>query len=235
LVGSLIYLTNTRPDIAYSVGKVARYMTTPRQTHWIAAKRILRYIKGTLDNGIWYTRTGTGTGKGTGTDIGTGTSLTGYTDADWAGSLEDRKSTTGYVFHLGSGAVSWCSKKQHTIALSSTESEYRATSAAVKEVIWLRRILEDLQYKQEQPTTLWCDNQSVIKMVKNPVFHERTKHIEIDCHFIREQASTNQIKLEYCPTEEQTADILTKALGKDKFQQHRFSLGVMKVNIKEGC
>lgn len=128
--------------------------------------------------------TSTGTGIGIGTDTGAGTGLTGYTNADWASSLEDKKSTIGYMFFLGSSAISWCSKKRHTIALSSTKSIYRATSVAVKEIIWLRRILEDLQYKQAQATILWCDNQSVIKMVKNSIFHERTKHIEIDCHFI---------------------------------------------------
>jgi hypothetical protein len=129
--------------------------------------------------------------------------LAGYSDAYWDGSLNDNKSTIGYMFHLGSSAVSWSSKKQHTITLSTTKVGYQAASTAVQEAIWLCHMLEDIHCKQTGPTILWCDNQSVLKMVKNPVFHERTKHIEIDCHFVREQVSVEQIKLEYCPSIDQ--------------------------------
>ncbi|KAJ7560193.1 hypothetical protein O6H91_04G118100 [Diphasiastrum complanatum] len=224
LVGSLIYLTNTRPDIAYVVSMVSQFMAKPKQIDWKAAKQILRYVQGTLRFGILYGRQD---------DL----KLQGYVDVDWARDAEDRRSTTRYVFSLGSGAISWSSKKQHTIALSSTEAEYRATTSATCEAIWLRRILHDLHMVQDSPMVLQCDNKSCIKLAKNPVFHSRTKHIEVQQHFFREKIQSGEVELIYCPTEEQVANIFIKGLGKEKFQKFRELLGVLdkKVKIKGEC
>jgi hypothetical protein len=186
-------------------------------------KRILRYVKGTIDFGILYGESDA-------------LQLTGYTDSDWAGSVDDWKSTTGYVFSLGTGAVSWASKKQHVVSLSSIEAEYRAATKGACEAVWLRRILGDLMLEQTKPTILFCDNQGVLKLAKNPVFHECTKHIDVHCHFIRQLVEDDEVELQYCTTQEQTADIFTKPLGPDKFVKFRDKLGVFsRMTIKGGC
>ena len=213
LVGSLIYLTHTRPDIVNAVSIVSRFMSEPSKDHLTAAKRILRYIKGTKSYGIMYE---------TEKDF----KLTGYTDSDWAGSVDDRKSTSGYVFQLGNKVVSWSSKKQATVALSSAEAEYIAATSAAREAVWLRRILIDLQHKQETPTTMFCDNMSTIAMTKNPVFHSRSKHIEIRHHYIRELVDKKEIELQFCKTGEQLADIFTKPISTDRFIEFRRRLRV---------
>jgi hypothetical protein len=223
LVGSLIYLTTTRPDLSFVVSFISRFMTAPKVEHWTATKRVLRYVKGTLDFGILYNRS-------------KDPRLCGYTDSDWAGSVDDRKSTSGYVFSLGTGAVTWTSKKQHAVALSSTEAEYRGAVKGACEAVWLRRMLSDMQMQQTEPTPLLCDNQGVIKLAKNPVFHEHTKHVEVHCHFIRQLVEDGSIELQYCPTEDQTADILTKSLGPEKYVKFRDKLGVVsRLTIKGGC
>ncbi|KNA03723.1 hypothetical protein SOVF_206380 [Spinacia oleracea] len=173
LVGSLIYLTHTRPDIVHAVSIVSRFMNEPSKAHLAAAKRIL-----------------------------------------WKG-------TSGYVFQLGTKAISWSSKKQATVALSSSEGEYIAATSASCEVVWLKRILGDLRQPTEDPTIIYCDNMSAIAMKKNPVFHSRTKHIEIRHHFIRELVEKQEIELQFCKTGEQLADILTKAISTEKFIQFR--------------
>jgi hypothetical protein len=171
LVGSLIFLCNTRPDISYSVGVLSRFSNKPRENHWNAGMRILRYLKGTQGYGINYS---------------TGKTLIGFCDSDWAGDVDSRRSVTGYCFTLGSGCISWISKKQPTVALSSIEAEYKAACFASCEARWLRYILGDIGMRQERPTMLNCDNQSCIAIAKNPVFHARTKHIEIQYHFVCE-------------------------------------------------
>ncbi|KAK6163847.1 hypothetical protein DH2020_000711 [Rehmannia glutinosa] len=165
IVGSLIYLTNTRPNIVYPVSLISRFMHEPSKLHFAVAKRILRYLR-TRKFGIKYVKEKEN-------------ELVGYTDSDWAGSLDDRKSTSGYVFCLGSKIISWASKKQKTISLSSAEVEYIAATDAACEAVWLRRILSDVQQSQDDPTTILCDNMSAIAMTKNPVFHARSKHIEL--------------------------------------------------------
>eukprot|EP00253_Pinus_taeda_P023353 PITA_23353 len=185
LVGSLIYLTATRPDISFSVSYISRFI--------------------------------------------------GYTDSDWAGSVDDRKSTAGYVFSLGSGAVTWTSKKQQAVAPSSTEAEYRGAVKASCEAVWLRHMLADMHASQTGPTSLFCDNQGVLKLAKNPVFHERTKHVETHCHYIRQLVEDGSVQLRYVPTSEQPADIFTKPLGPAKFDQFRGSIGVVnRLSIKGG-
>ena len=212
LVGSLIFLCNTRPDICFAVGVVSRFSNKPKETHWKAALRILKYIVGTLNYGIFYKPT---------ID-----ELSGYCDSDWAGDSDSRKSVSGYCFSIGSGAVSWTSKKQPTVALSSTEAEYKAACIAACEVVWLRRILMDVAVPIRTATVLRCDNQSCMAIAKNPVFHARTKHIEIQYHYVRELINDEIVELEYCPTSENAADIFTKALGAEQLQQHLRRLGV---------
>lgn len=165
LVGSVIYLTTTRPDLAYSVSVLSQFMSKPLESHWIAAKSVLRYLCGTVNYGILYT------------DVSDVT-LAGFSDSDWAGNLDDRKSITGYAFNIGSGVIAWSSKKQSTVALSSCEGEYQVLCAATCEVIWLRRLLSDTGKEQKNSTSIKSDNQSTIKLARNPVFHKNTKHID---------------------------------------------------------
>ena len=185
MVGSLMYLTATRPDLMHAVRLISRFMETPKDSHCQAGKRILRYVKGTKGFGILYTANN---------DF----KLVGYTDSDWAGSLDDRKSTFGYMFHMRSGAISWASKKQPIVAQSTVEAKYIVANAAACQAIWLRRILIDLNERQEDGTTIYCDNISSIALSKNPVFHGRSKHIEIRYYFIRELVENGDIKIEFC-------------------------------------
>ena len=170
IVGSLLYAAiATRPDIAQAVGVVSKFCANPTQSHFTAAKRILRYLKGTVSLGLSYKKCADGI-------------LTGYSDADWAGDVDDRHSTSGNVFSLARGAVSWLSKKQATVALSTAEAEYVALSTATQEAIWLRRLLTDVGEPLEEPIVIHEDNQGAIAMAKNPVGHARTKHIDIRYH-----------------------------------------------------
>ena len=174
--------------------------------------QILRYIKGTLEYGITY---------------GEGATLTGFCDSDWAGDSDSRKSVSGYCFTLGSGAVSWSSKKQPTEALSSTEAEYKAACfAACCQAVWLRRILAHLGVQVNTTSTIKCDNQSCMAIAKNPVFHARTKHIEIQYHYVRELIEDEVVELEYCPTQENCADIFTKPLTSNLHFPHLQQLGI---------
>ena len=153
--------------------------------------------------------------------------LHGYTDADWAGSLSvDRRSTSGFMFSLGSAAVTWSSKKQPTVALSSKEAEYRGAAVAACEVVWLRKLLSDLSISVDDPVVIHCDNMSSIQLARNPVFHARTKHIEVHYHFIRERVLAGDIDLVYVSTQDQVADIFTKALGAEKLRGFRSMLGL---------
>ena len=208
LVGSLIYLTNTRPDIMHSVSIVSRYMSQPTKSHFAAAKRILRYLQGTKKIGVKYVKEEQ-------------CKLVGFSDSDWASSLDDRKSTSGYVFSLGSNVISWSSRKQKTVALSSAEAEYISATDCACEAIWLRRILKDLQMEQKEPTKIYCDNMSAIAMTKNPFFHARSKHIELRHHFVHELVSKREIHLGFINTSDQPADILTKAVPVEVFQKFK--------------
>jgi hypothetical protein len=220
LVGSLRYLTATRPDIVYGVGLISRFMDSPRQSHWQAAKRILRYVKGTIDEGIFYSSSAK-------------LELIGYTDSDWAGETETRKSTSGYVFHLSTGVFSWSSKKQQVVALSTAEAEYIAATNCATQAVWLRRMLSELQYQQDGPTKIFCDNKSTIALTKNPVFHGRSKHIDIKHHYIRDLIRDKEIVVEYCTSEDQIADIFTKPLKTNLFLKMKNLLGMMKPNLRE--
>ncbi|KAL3741671.1 hypothetical protein ACJRO7_017180 [Eucalyptus globulus] len=216
IVGSLMYLTATRPDIIYYVSLISRYMENPTQMHLLAAKRILRYLQGTRDFGLFYKN-------------GEKSDLLGFTDSDYAGDQDDRRSTSGYAFMFGTGAISWSSKKQPIVTLSSTEAEFVAATASACQAIWLRRILEELQFKQPGPTKIFCDNNSAIKLSKNPVLHGRSKHIDVKFYFLRDLSNDGTIDLIYCRSEDQVADIFTKALKMESFVKLRKLLGVCTV------
>lgn len=172
LVGRLIYLSHTRPDIAYAVSVVSRYMHDPRSGHMDAVNRILRYLKGCPGKGILFSAHGH-------------LNIEGYTDADWAGCLDDRRSTSGYCMFLGGNLISWRSKKQTVVARSTAEAEFRAMASGLCELMWIKMLLIELQLHQSVPLQLYCDNQAAINIVHNPVHHDRTKHVEIDRHFIK--------------------------------------------------
>ncbi|GKB48853.1 retrovirus-related pol polyprotein from transposon TNT 1-94 [Tanacetum coccineum] len=216
IVGSLIYLTATRPDIMYVVNLVCRFMESPKEVHLQAAKRIMRYLQGTLDYGIMYKR-------------GEDSELIGFTDGDYAGDLDDGKSTSGYAFMIGSGAISWSSRKQPIVTLSTTEAELVAATACGCQAIWLRYILEELNFSQGEPIIIFCDNNSSIKLSRDRVLHGRSKHISVRCHFLRDRTRSQELELVYCRSEDQVADILTKALKPAVFQKLRRMLGVCKI------
>ncbi|XP_031264166.1 uncharacterized protein LOC116122465 [Pistacia vera] len=204
IVGSLVYLTITCPDLAYSLGIVSQFMQSPREPHLDAVKRILKYLKGTIDEGVFYNQ-------------GIPIKLSGYCYADWAGDLSTRRSISGFCFNLGSGSVSWASKKQPTVALSSTEAEYRAAMLATCESIWLTHLIKDLGEKVDYKVPIKSDSISSIMLASNPTFHARTKHIEVHYHFICEKIISKEIDLLYISTKDEVADIFTKALCSDQF------------------
>ena len=198
-IGSIMYLAlATRPDLAQAVGAAARHTSNPASVHVTMVKRILRYLKGTLTLGISYH---------------TGVTITGYADADYAGDTEDRRSTSAYIFMMRGGPVSWASRKQNCVTLSTTESEYVALSEAAKEAAWLRSLLEQMGFPLESGLTIMEDNQGAIALAGGVQVKQRTKHIGVRYHFIRGQIQAGDITLKYCPTEDMLADALTKPLG----------------------
>ncbi len=192
---------------------VAKFSAKPSEAHLIAAKRILQYLKGTALMGLKYQKGGSN-------------ELVGYSDADWAGDLNDRHSTTGNLFMMAGGVLTWLSKKQPVVALSTVEAEYIAVSSATQEAVWLRRLLSSVGAKVAGATVIFEDNQGAIAMSKNPVSHARTKHIDIKFHYIREAVENGSVQLKYCSTEEMLADLLTKPLTKVPFQKFRPATGV---------
>ncbi|KAH9679836.1 hypothetical protein KPL71_026295 [Citrus sinensis] len=211
-VGSLMFaMICTRPDIAQAVGAVSRYMANPGGEHWIAVKRVLRYIRGTSDVALCYG--------------GSEFTVRGYVDSDFAGDLDKRKSTTGYVFTLAGAAVSWVSKLQTVVALSTTKAEYMAATQACKEAIWIQRLLEQLGHKQ-QKIPVFCDSQSALHIARNLAFHSRTKHIGVQYHFVREVVEDGSVDLQKIHTKENLADVLTKPINTDKFVWSRSSYGL---------
>ncbi len=218
-VGSLMYLAvSTRPDISYAVGSLARFNSKPTEKHWTALKRVLRYLKGTVNLGILYSKAKSD-------------SCIGYTDSDYAGDTGDRKSISGYVFVFCGGAISWKSQKQRCVALSTAEAEYIAMSAATQEAVWLRQLIAEITSSEKTSILLHEDNQSAIAMAKNPQFHGRAKHIDIRHHYVREQVSKGVVTLQYCPSEDMVADIFTKGLGNDPFLKLRFQSGLVNSNV----
>jgi hypothetical protein len=212
LVGSLMYFSVcSRPDISQAVGVLSRYMSAPTVEHWQAAKGVLRYLAGTVDVGLLYSRSKA--------------SFAGFCDADYAGDLDGRKSTTGYAFVMNGGAISWSSKLQSTVACSTVEAEYMAAAAAVKEALWLRMLCNDLGISLDT-VKIWCDNQGCIKIAKDPIASVRSKHIDVVHHFIRERVARKEVELVYCETGSMAADLLTKPVVPSKLLICREMLGL---------
>jgi hypothetical protein len=213
LVGSVLYpALVSRPDISFAVQALGRHMQASAEAHHAAAKRVLRYLKGTREMGICY-----------GKDVRTGDGelLTGYSDSDWAGDVDTRRSVTAYVYQIAGGAVSWSSRLQATVALSSTEAEYMALCAAAQEGIQLRQLLADLGFEQKGPTVIYDDNQGCVALAQSARAGKRTKHIDVRYHFVRERVEGGELKVVYVPTERQLADLLTKALERVKLERLR--------------
>ncbi|KAI3755837.1 hypothetical protein L1987_55646 [Smallanthus sonchifolius] len=205
IVGSLVYLTVTHPDIAHVIHVVSQFVTAPTSVHWGAVFRILRYLRGTQFQSLLFPSTSF-------------LELRAYSDADWDSDPNDRKSTTGFCIFLGDSLISWKSKKQDVVSRSSTEAEYRAMEVTTCEIVRLRWLLVHMGVVVSSPTPLHCDNQSAMQIAKNFVFHERTKHIEIDCHFTRHHLQLGTISLPFVPSALQIADVFTKAQSASRFR-----------------
>lgn len=205
-MGRLLYLNFTRPDISYDVQQLSQFLHKPTEIHWKAAIYVLKYLKGCPSKGLFFKRE---------SSLPT---MTGYSDSDWTTCKETRRSITDYCIFMGSSLVSWKTKKQKIVSRSSCEVEYRALAATVCELLWISYILRDLQVKLKIPVNRWCDNKSAIHITQNPVFHERTKHLDIDCHFVRDKYKDGFILPKYIPTKQQLADLFTKGLCGPQFQ-----------------
>jgi histone deacetylase 1/2 len=216
VVGALQYLTLTRPDISFSVNKVCQFLHAPTTVHWAAVKRIMRYIKHTTKLGL---------------KIGKTPSLlvSGFSDADWAGSLDDRRSTGGFAIFLGSNLVSWNARKQATVSRSSTEAEYKALANATAEIMWIQILLSEVGIRAPRTAKLWCDNMGAKYLSANPVFHARTKHIEVDYHFVRERVARKLLDIEHVSTRDQVADGFTKPLAARQLEIFKGNLNLERI------
>ena len=213
LVGRLIYLSHTRPDIGFSLSVVSQFMNNPTEEHMEAVNRILRYLKMTPGKGLLYKKNDKRT-------------IEVFLDADWAGDLTDRRSTSGYCSYVWGNLVTWRSKKQPVVLMSSAEVEFRVVALGICEGIWIQRLLKELGVTHKDPIMMFCDNQATISITKNPIHHAQTKHIEIDRHFISEKIKDSIVQLVYVPTKTQKADILTKALPRTSFEELSHKLGM---------
>lgn len=216
LVGALMYLAVcTRPDISYTASYLSQFNSCYDLTHWTAAKRVLRYLQGSRDVGLYFHKSNK--------------SLKAFVDADWANCPDDRRSYTGFAFILGNCPISWESKKQRTVALSSTEAEYMALSEAAKEASYLMNFFKELGFSTREKVTIFCDNNGARKLAENPIFHNRSKHIDVRHHYVRDILKKGEMEIKYIPTEEMAADVFTKGLPKPKLVQCLSGLGVVKI------
>lgn len=213
LIGRLVYLASTRPDLGFSIHVLTQYMQSPRTKHWEAAVHVIRYLKRTIGQGILLR-------------AASPIHVTGWSDSDWAGCSASSRSVTGWLVQIGTSIISWKSQKQDTVSLSSTEAEYRAMTEVLKELLWIKGLLFDFGINHTSPMTLRCDNQSAIYLSSNPVFHERTKHVEAESHFTRNYIIKGIISTKHVSTNEQLADIQTKALGRKEFDIFLYKLGI---------
>lgn len=205
-MGRLLYLNFTQSDISYAVNRLSHFMHRPCQIHLEGAMHILAYLKGTLYHGLFY-------------DSRNASTIECYTDADYANFPDTKRSISGNCVFLGKNLVSWRSKKQSTVSRSSAEVEYRSIGSAVSELLWISYLLKDLSITIELPITIWCDNKVAIQITKNSIFHECTKHLEVDCHFLRHHFKAGFIKPVHVSTTHQVVDIFTKALPAPVFQR----------------
>ncbi|PON83175.1 hypothetical protein TorRG33x02_210090 [Trema orientale] len=216
LVGRLIYLSHTRPDIAFAVSTVSQFMDSPCEAHLEAVYRILKYLKGTAGRGLFFKKNSK-------------RSIEAFTDADWAGDIDDRKSTSGYCTFVWGNLVTWRSKKQSVVSRSSAEAEFRAVAQGICELLWLKMMLEELKVTKEESMKLFCDNKAAINIFHNPVHHDRTKHVEVDRYFIKEKIEKGIICMSYVTSSEQAANLLTKSLSRPIFKKLIDKLGMMYV------
>ena len=215
-IGSLMYLmVSTRPDLAAAVGILSRFLANPGPNHWKGVKRVFRYLQGTKEFGLVFQKTGQ-------------VCLEGFSDSDWAGDLDNRRSTSAYVMMVGKGAVSWKSKRQESVALSSTEAEFMASTTACKEVMWIKDFLGELGFHQGV-VRMFTDNQSSIKVMKNPVGHSRMKHIELQAYYVRDLIQRGEVEFVYCSTDVQVADSLTKGVPREKVEFCNKLMGLKEV------
>ena len=214
LVGGLQYLTITRPDVSYAVNRVCQFLHAPTTSHWSAVKRILRYVCLTASHGLLLQRAPS-------------YEISAFSDADWAGSPDDRRSTGGYAVFLGSNLVAWNACKQATVSRSSTEAKYKAVADATAEIIWVQSLLRELRVPSVHSPVLWCDNIGATYLSSNPVFHARTKHIEVDYHFVRERVAQKLLSIKFISSKDQLADIFTKPLPQPQFVGCRRNLNLV--------
>lgn len=212
-VGSMQYLSLTRPDVAYAINKLSQYMHRPSEVHWSAAKRVLRYLAGTSHIGLHLKRESS-------------LNLHAFSDADWAGDKSDYLSTGAYIVYLGGNPISWSSKKHKTVARSSTEAEYRTVANTSAEIRWLSSLLHELGVSLPKTPVIYCDNVGATNLCANPVFHSRMKHVALDYHFIREQVQTGTLRVAHIANDDQLADVLTKPLPRQ-----RFSMLISKIGL----
>ncbi|XP_019070686.1 uncharacterized mitochondrial protein AtMg00810-like [Solanum lycopersicum] len=218
LIGRLLYLTTTRPDISFVVQCLSQFMHSPKTSHMEAAMRLVRYVKSEPGLGILMASTG-------------GNDLQVFCDADWGAYINSRRSITGYLVQYGGSPISWKSKKQVTVSRSSVEAEYRAMASTVAEIFWIVGLFDELGIKINLHVPLYSDSTSAIQIASNPVFHERTKHIDIDCHFVREKIQEGLVSTTHLTSSEQPADIFTKALGRDSHIHLVSKLGMKNIFI----
>ena len=212
IIGSLLYLIASKSDVVFSIGVCARYQAAPKESHLTAVKQIIRYINGTPDYGLWYSKD-------------SNACLASYSEANWAGSVDDRKSILGGCFYLGNNLVSWMSKKQNFVSLSTAEAEYIAARSCCTQLLWMKKLLHDYGIPQDI-ICIFCDNTSAINLSKNPIQHSKSKHIEIHYHFIQDLVEEKVVCLEFIHTNNQKANIFTKPLDGPRFESLRKTIGV---------
>ena len=212
-IGSLQYLSLTRPDVSFAVNKLSQFMHRPTTEYWTAVKRVLRYLSGTMSHGVFF-------------PTKTTSALHAFTDADWAGNRDNYTSTGAYIVYLGSHPVAWSSKKQTGVARSSTEAEYRSVATTAAELCWITSLMTELGIPPQHTPAIYCDNMSATYLAANPVFHSRMKHLALDYHFVRQQVQNCTVRVSHVSTHDQLADVLTKSLPRPCFEGLLVKIGL---------